>query len=68
MLAARALKSSGAGEAAGDKDQVAVLALADDEAADAQLMAAPLDEAVEQQQTEQRKYHQRDDEHRLMDI
>ena len=68
MLAARALEASRAGEAAGDKDQVAVLALADYEAADVKLLAATLDEAVEQQQHEQRQYHQRDDKHRLMDI
>ena len=68
MLTARALEPSGAGEAAGDEDQVAVLALADDEAADAQLLAASQDEAVEQQQCENRQYHQWDDEHRLMNI
>ena len=49
MLAARALEASGAGEAAGDKDEVAVFALADDETADVKLMATSLDEAVEQQ-------------------
>ncbi len=68
MFATRALEPSCAGEAAGDKDQVAVLALADDEAADAQFLTAPQNEAVEQQQRENRQYHQGDDEHRLMDI
>ena len=48
MLAAWALQSSRTGEAAGDKDQVAVLALADYEAADVKLLAATLDEAVEE--------------------
>ena len=68
MLATRALKASRAREATGDKDQIAVLALADDKATDAQLLAASLDETVEQQQYENRQYHQWDDEHRLMNI
>ena len=68
MFAARALEASRAGEAAGDKDQVAVLALANDKSADSQLVAAALDEAVEQQEQEKRQNNQRDDEHRLMHI
>ena len=47
MFAAGALEPSGTGEAAGDKDKIAVFAFADDEAADVKLLAATLDEAVE---------------------
>ena len=66
VVAPWTMDTSGTGEAACDKDQVAGFAFADDEPAYPQVVVAILDDVIEKNQGQNRQNHQREDQHGLV--